>query len=68
MVNFIGQLVVLTPRAELYSIVLWTVAAVLVTVFWGANTLTRTGNLGAYNAMTTQPAHSAAGFAWLRRH
>lgn len=43
MVNFTGQLVALTPRAELYSILLWTLAALLVTLAWGAKTLTHTG-------------------------
>ncbi len=41
MVNFTGELVALSPRAELYSILLWTVAAIFVTVIWGARTLTR---------------------------
>jgi CAAX protease family protein len=40
MVNFTGELVALTPRAELYSILLWVVAAIIVTVIWGAKTLT----------------------------
>jgi len=41
MVNFTGELVALTPRAEHYSILLWIVAAIIVTVMWGARTLTR---------------------------
>ena len=41
MVNFTGELVALTPRAELYSILLWIVAAIVVTAMWGAGTLTR---------------------------
>lgn len=41
MVNLTGELVALTPRAELYSILLWIVAAIIVTVMWGARTLTR---------------------------
>jgi uncharacterized protein len=43
MVNFTGQLVELTPSAELYSILLWTLAAILVTVIWGARKLTHPG-------------------------
>jgi membrane protease YdiL (CAAX protease family) len=41
MVNFTGELVALSPRAELYSILLWIIAAIVVTVIWGAKTLTR---------------------------
>jgi hypothetical protein len=63
MVNFIGQLVVLTPRAELYSIGLWSVAAILVTAIWGARALTRTSAWHLHSAKTTQPAHSAGVFA-----
>jgi membrane protease YdiL (CAAX protease family) len=36
MVNFTGELVALTPRAELYSIVLWVVVAIVITMIWGA--------------------------------
>ena len=43
MVNFTGELVALTPRAELYSILLWTLAALFVTLVWGAKTLTHPG-------------------------
>jgi membrane protease YdiL (CAAX protease family) len=39
MVNFTGELVALTPRAELYSILLWIVVAIVVTAIWGARTL-----------------------------
>jgi uncharacterized protein len=45
MVNFTGQMVALTPRAELYSILLWTLAALVVILIWGARTLTHTGEL-----------------------
>jgi hypothetical protein len=41
MVNFTSELVALTPRAELYSMLLWVVAAFGVTLIWGAKTLTR---------------------------
>ena len=34
MVNFTGELVALTPRAELYSIILWAFAAVVVVMVW----------------------------------
>lgn len=43
MVNFTGELVALTPRAELFSILLWTAAAVIVTAGWGAGRLSRKG-------------------------
>jgi membrane protease YdiL (CAAX protease family) len=67
MVNFVGQLVALTPRAEFYSIVLWTIAAIMVTAIWGARTLTRTGELSAHRAKTAQPTHRADSFAAFRR-
>jgi cytochrome c-type biogenesis protein CcmH/NrfF len=57
MVNFTGELVALTPRAEHYSIILWTVAAILVTAIWGARTLTRTGEWYTHSPKTAQPAH-----------
>ena len=41
MVNFVGELVAFTPRAEFYSILLWMLAALVVTAIWGAKTLTR---------------------------
>ena len=41
MVNFTGELFALTPQAELYQIVVWAVAAIVVTVVWGPDTLTR---------------------------
>jgi membrane protease YdiL (CAAX protease family) len=39
MVNFTGELVALTPRAELYSILLWFAAAVVVVMAWRAKAL-----------------------------
>ena len=41
MVNFTGELIALTERADTYSIVLWFVAAIGITAIWGAKTLTR---------------------------
>jgi membrane protease YdiL (CAAX protease family) len=41
MVNFTGELIAITERADTYSILLWFVAAIVVTVIWGAETLTR---------------------------
>ena len=38
--NFTGELVALTPRAELYSILLWFAAAAVVVVIWRAKALT----------------------------
>lgn len=43
MVNFTGESVALTLRAEFYSILLWFAAAIVVTLIWGARTLTRQG-------------------------
>jgi CAAX protease family protein len=40
MVNFVGELVAFTPRAEVYSIGLWMVVAIGVTAIWGAASLT----------------------------
>ena len=39
MVNFTGELIALTERADTYSILLWFVAAIGITVIWGAKTL-----------------------------
>ena len=41
MVNFTGELIALTERADTISIALWFVAAIGVTLIWGARTLTR---------------------------
>jgi len=41
MVNFTGELIALSERADTYSIVLWFVAGIAVTAIWGAKTLTR---------------------------
>lgn len=41
MVNFTGELFTLTERADTYSIGLWFVAAIGITVIWGAKTLCR---------------------------
>ncbi|RPI95464.1 MAG: CPBP family intramembrane metalloprotease [Chloroflexi bacterium] len=41
MVNFTGELITLSARADTYSIVLWFVAAAVVTILWGAGTLRR---------------------------
>ena len=38
MVNFTGELFEFTPRADAFSILLWFVAAIGVTVIWGADT------------------------------
>jgi membrane protease YdiL (CAAX protease family) len=40
MVNFTGELIALSGRAETYSIVLWFVAAIGITAIWGAKTFT----------------------------
>jgi membrane protease YdiL (CAAX protease family) len=44
MVNFTGELFMLTARAEVCYTVFWVMAAVLVTLLWGPKTLTREGN------------------------
>ena len=41
MVNFTGELVVLNARAEVFSILLWFVAAIIVTVVWGVRKVMR---------------------------
>jgi membrane protease YdiL (CAAX protease family) len=41
MVNFTGELFTLSERADNYSILLWFVAAVGITVIWGAKTFAR---------------------------
>jgi membrane protease YdiL (CAAX protease family) len=42
-VNFVGELFELTARAELFYIILWILAAIAVTVFWGPQNLVRNG-------------------------
>ena len=44
MVNFTGELIAITERADAYSILLWIVVAVAITVFWGPKTFTREGD------------------------
>lgn len=41
MVNFTGELIALTERADTYAIVLWYVVGIGITAIWGAQTLTR---------------------------
>ncbi len=41
MVNFTGELIALSERADTYSILLWFVAAICITLIWGAKTFTR---------------------------
>jgi membrane protease YdiL (CAAX protease family) len=41
MVNFTGELIALTERADTFSIALWFVAAIGIAVVWGAKTFTR---------------------------
>ena len=41
MVNFTGELIALSERAETYSIALWFVAAIGIAALWGTKTLTR---------------------------
>jgi len=43
MVNFTGELIALTERADTYSIALWFVAAIGITAIWGAKTLRQSG-------------------------
>ena len=51
MVNFTGELIALSVRADTYSIVLWFVAAIGITIIWGAKSLMRRSN-------ATQPFYS----------
>lgn len=41
MVNFTGELIAVSERADMYAILLWIVAAIGITVIWGAETFTR---------------------------
>jgi hypothetical protein len=41
MVNFTGELVALTERADAYWTLTWFVVAIAITAIWGAQTLTR---------------------------
>lgn len=41
MVNFTGELIAITERADTISILLWVVVAIGITVLWGSNTFTR---------------------------
>lgn len=46
MVNFTGEIIALTERADTFSIVLWVVAAVAITLIYGPKTFTRDGKIG----------------------
>jgi len=50
MVNFTGELIALTERADTYSILLWFVAAIAITAIWGGKRLMRRSNI-------SQPLH-----------
>ena len=39
--NFVGELFVLSERAELFLFLLWVLAAIAITIIWGHKTLTR---------------------------
>ena len=41
MVNFTGELIAITKRADTYSIMLWFIAAVAIIIIWGPKTFTR---------------------------
>lgn len=41
MVNFTGELIAITERADTYSIMLWFIAAVAIIIIWGSKTFTR---------------------------
>jgi len=41
MINFTGEVIALSEQGETYSIALWFVAAIGITVIWGAKTFTR---------------------------
>lgn len=40
-VNFVGELFVLSERAELFQFLLWILAAIAITIIFGHKTLTR---------------------------
>jgi membrane protease YdiL (CAAX protease family) len=44
MVNFVGELVALSPQAEFYSISLWTLAAIFIFVIWETRRVTPIGS------------------------
>jgi membrane protease YdiL (CAAX protease family) len=44
MVNFVGELVALSPQAEIYSIGLWTLAAIFIFVIWETKPITPIGS------------------------
>jgi membrane protease YdiL (CAAX protease family) len=44
MVNFIGELFVLSPRTDLFQIILWALITVIVVILWKPKTLTRTNS------------------------
>ena len=41
MVNFTGELIAITERADTISILLWVITAIGITILWGPNTFTR---------------------------
>ncbi len=57
MINFTGELIALTERADVYLIPLWFIAAIVITVIWGPKTLTRNiGNRIAFTPNLEKPA------------
>jgi membrane protease YdiL (CAAX protease family) len=47
MVNFIGELFVLSPRTDFFQIIVWALAATVVVLVWKPKTLTRFGEISA---------------------
>ena len=45
MVNFTGELIAITERADTYATLLWTIAAIAITLIWRAKTFTKKDDL-----------------------
>lgn len=44
MVNYVGELLILTPQAEVYRVVVWAMLSLAVIIIWGPKHLRRVGN------------------------
>ncbi|MBI9044957.1 MAG: CPBP family intramembrane metalloprotease [Anaerolineaceae bacterium] len=55
MVNFSGELILLSESAETWYIIWWYIAAVVITVFWGARTLAQWKN-HSKSTITDEPS------------
>lgn len=46
MVNYVGEVVILTPQAEVYRVVVWAIVSLVVLFLWGPKHLKRVGQCG----------------------